>query len=130
LGFQAFCPKLATLANDVSPPGLQPAPAGTKPPAGRNPFPRPRARPCILPVAPRDRSEKIPRGVEFAAKYFAAPRHLLVRAHATEVPVPRGPAGGLLVFLRRLPPAPDSDADLLDRFVRARDGAAFAALLA
>jgi RNA polymerase sigma factor (sigma-70 family) len=46
------------------------------------------------------------------------------------VTVPRGPAGGLLAFLRRLPPAPDSDADLLDRFVRERDGTAFAALVA
>jgi RNA polymerase sigma factor (sigma-70 family) len=47
-----------------------------------------------------------------------------------EVSVPRGPAGGLLAFLRRLPPAPDSDDDLLGRFVRERDGSAFAALVA
>jgi len=38
-----------------------------------------------------------------------------------EVTVPRGAAGGLLAFLRRLPPAPDSDDDLLARYARGRD---------
>jgi RNA polymerase sigma factor (sigma-70 family) len=48
----------------------------------------------------------------------------------TEVTVSRGPVGGLLAFLRRLPPAPDSDDVLLDRFARVRDADAFAALVA
>ncbi|MBN9121465.1 MAG: sigma-70 family RNA polymerase sigma factor [Planctomycetes bacterium] len=44
--------------------------------------------------------------------------------------MPRGTAHGLLAFLRRLPPAPDSDDALLDRFARDRDADAFAALVA
>ena len=44
------------------------------------------------------------------------------------MPTPK--TGGLLAFLlRAAPPAPDADADLLDRFVRSRDEAAFAALV-
>lgn len=41
----------------------------------------------------------------------------------------REPAGGLLALLRRIPPAPDSDDELLDRFARERDAGAFAALV-
>src|SRR5262249_2466855 len=48
----------------------------------------------------------------------------------TEVLVPRGAASGLLAFLRRLPPAPHSDDDLLARLPRGRAMGAFAALLA
>lgn len=44
--------------------------------------------------------------------------------------MPTPSTGGLLAFLlRAAPPAPDADADLLDRFVRHREEAAFAAIV-
>src|SRR5262245_42576755 len=44
--------------------------------------------------------------------------------------MPTPTRGGLLAFLlRAAPPAPGADADLLDRFVRHRDEAAFAAIV-
>ena len=44
--------------------------------------------------------------------------------------MPTPNCGGLLTFLlRAAPAAPDADADLLDRFVRLREEAAFAAIV-